>query len=138
MVRLLTIVLIGLSALGAAAPEARAQAVTGPFCFSTSPFANVFAWFIFTSSPGAQLLATGRDLTDNAPQTVSISVVGNTAQVGFVTHGNPPVIGNGTIDLSTLTGPGTCYQVNAGTTGCVNGTAFTFAPVECPPGAAAE
>jgi hypothetical protein len=59
-------------------------------------------------------------------------VSGNTAKVGFITYDNPPTIGNGTIDLSTMTGPGTCYQINAGTAGCANGTAFKFAVVPCP------
>ena len=84
---------------------------------------------------GNQLLATGQDLTTGSPQTVNIIVSGNTAKIGFITHDNPPTIGSGTIDLSTMTGPGTCYQVNAGTAGCANGTAFTFALVTCAAGA---
>lgn len=115
-------------ALGVAGTEAPATAAQ-PFCLSTLPFRDVFVWFV--DPPGGdQLRATGVDLTGNRPQSVSIHVDGDTATVGFITYPagtSIPVIGAGTIAISTGDGPGRCFAPDLASCG-----EFTFALVECP------
>jgi hypothetical protein len=109
----------------------------GPICVSVVPFTNILAWFVDTTALGNQFMGTGRDLTTNQTQTVSLFVSAGIAHVGYTTYPdgtNPLIIGGGTIDLATGTGPGVCYRINAGS-GCGNGTPLTFAFVTCPPGA---
>jgi hypothetical protein len=129
----LTLLGVTLLLLAIAAPDARAD---GPFCFSTAPFSDIFVWFL-NATGGNQFAGSGRDLAGDRAQTVSGSLIGNTAVVGYTTYasesGTSPVTGGGTINLDTGTGPGACFAPDFAACGD-----FTFATVACPPGATAD
>ncbi|HVQ77336.1 MAG TPA: hypothetical protein VMT79_17565 [Candidatus Binatia bacterium] len=115
-------------ALGVAGTEVPATAAQ-PVCLSTLPFQNVFVWFVDLQG-GDQLRGTGVDLSGNRPQSVSVHVTGDTASVGFITYpagAAVPVIGAGTIAISTGDGPGRCFSPDLASCG-----EFTFALIECP------
>jgi hypothetical protein len=119
--------------LAVAAPDAEAD---GPFCFSAAPFSDVFVWFV-SGTGGNQFAGSGRDTTGNRAQTVAGFVSGTTAVVSFTTSPATsdfvPVIGGGTIDLGSGTGPGVCYAPDFEACGD-----FTFAAIACPPGATTD
>jgi hypothetical protein len=124
---------------------ANAQASTqaaGPICFSTLPFPDVLVWYFDGSGATANAShfdATGRDLSGSRAQTVAFHITpGNprTLHFGYTTHpaaGFVPVIAGGTIDLSTLSGPGQCFAPDLASCG-----AFTMAFIACPATAAEE
>jgi hypothetical protein len=115
---------------------------TGPVCFSTAPFGDILVWYFDASGATANAShfdATGRDLSGNRAQTDAFHVSpGNprTLNFGYTTHpqaGFVPVIAGGAINLSTLSGPGTCYAPDLAS--CGN---FTMQVIACPATAAAE
>jgi hypothetical protein len=135
MPRLLAATLF-LLAIGLAAPDAHAF---GPFCFQLTPFPNVVVWFV-ESTGGNQFEGSGRDLTQNAAQSVHVVLSGNTATVTFVTGVGAgvtsiPYVGSTAIDLSTLSGPGRYYNLRP--EGIVTST-FTAVTVTCPPNALSQ
>jgi hypothetical protein len=141
VVKTSAILLLAVSLLAGLATAAGATTPGGPICLSVVPFTNVMVWFIDTTAMGNQFLATGRDLTTNQTQTVSLYVRAGVAHVGYMTYpegSNPPIVGGGTIDLATGAGPGVCYRLKNNGTGCSDGTPLTFAFVTCPPGAATD
>ena len=129
-----TVLVLGLvtTALGIGPTDADAA---GPLCFSTPPFLDVFVWFV-SPTGGNQFAGSGRDLAGDRTQTVSGFVSGNIATVGFVTHpglsDTVAVTGSGRIDLTTGTGPGSCFGPDFESCG-----SFTFTAITCPSGATA-
>ena len=125
------VVLTGIGAL-----DAHATSPQGPFCFTTPPFTDTFAWF-FDSHGGNQFDGTGRDLTLNRPMAVTGFLSGGEFHVNWVTSpgtAGTPILGGGFINVATGTGPGRCHTVNS-VGGCGTGTNFAYTLVGCPPGA---
>jgi hypothetical protein len=136
MPRVLATFLLALALLGAGVPEAHAF---GPFCFQLTPFPNVVVWFVDPSG-GNQFEGSGRDLTQNAAQTVGVVLSGSTAFVTFVTGagsaaGSIPYVASTEINLGTSSGPGRFTNIRS--EGPSPGT-FTTTAVACPPSATAS
>ena len=129
------LVLLGLAVMLLAIAPSQAGA-SGPFCFSTTPFSDIFVWFV-SSTGGDQFAGSGRDLSGDRAQTVSGFISGNIATVGYITHpstsGTVPVTGGGTINLATGSGSGSCFGPDFASCGD-----FTFVSITCPPGATAD
>lgn len=141
MLKTTTILLVTLAVLAGLTTGATATSPIGPFCLSTSPFTDTLAWFVDNTAMGNQFIATGRNLSNNRAQTVSIFLSGSTAHFVYTTGAEAasefPVIAGGTINLNTLTGSAVCYRV-ASTGGCGAGSTFNVAPVTCPAGASSD
>jgi hypothetical protein len=122
--------------VGVAAPEADAF---GPFCFQLTPFPNVVVWFVEPTG-GNQFEGSGRDLTQNAAQSVHVVLSGNTATVTFVSGVGTgatsiPYVGSTAIDLAAGSGPGRYYNLRP--EGIVTST-FTAVTVTCPANALSQ
>jgi hypothetical protein len=129
------LVLLGVATMLLALVPSHADAA-GPVCFSTDPFLDVFVWFV--NGTGAnQFAGSGRDTFGDRAQTVSGFTSGGKATVGYTTHPTSsdsfPVVGGGTIDLVTGTGPGWCFAPDFGSCGD-----FTFTAITCPSGATTD
>ena len=122
-------------------PAVNATTPLGPICFSTLPFPDVLVWFLDQQGATATSVyfdTVGKDISGNRSQSVSVVVdrATRSLKVGYTTHpqaGFVPVIAGGTVDLSTGSGPGTCYAPDFASCG-----AFTFQTIACPAGAAPE
>jgi hypothetical protein len=129
------LVLLGIAVMLLAIVPSEAGAA-GPFCLSTTPFSDIFIWFL-NPTGGNQFSGSGRDLSGDRAQTVSGFISGNIVTVGYITHPSTsetaPVSGGGTIDLGTGSGPGSCFGPDFASCGD-----FTFVSIPCPPGAAVD
>jgi hypothetical protein len=135
MPRLLAAALFLLS-IGLTASNADAL---GPFCFQLTPHPNIVVWFVEPSG-GNQFEGSGKDLSQNAAQSVHVVLSGNTATVTFVTGVGSgatsiPYLGSTAIDLTTFSGPGRYYNIRP--EGIVTST-FTTVSVACPANATSE
>jgi hypothetical protein len=134
MPRLLAAALF-LLAIGVTAQDAHAF---GPFCFQLTPFPNVVVWFVEPTG-GNQFEGSGRDLAQNAAQSVHVVLSGNTATVTFVSGVGTgatsiPYVASVAIDLAAGSGPGRYYNLRP--EGIVTST-FTAVTVACPANALA-
>ena len=128
---IILIVAIVFLGLGPSAADADPQ---GPFCFSTEPFSDIFAFFLQFNG-GNQFIATGRNLSTNSGITATLFLTGNFAVLSFVAPASPvghSALGTADLDLSTGSGPAVCETVNT-SEGCGSGTSFTLALTACPP-----
>jgi hypothetical protein len=119
---------------------------SGPFCVKQDGsggvvFTDTFVWFVDSTAMGNQMMATGRDLTTGAAQTVSIFISGNLAHFAYTNSPDSstgfPVIGGGSIIISGLfagLGTGRCHRVNSGD-GCGIGQPTNLTVITCPPDA---
>ena len=119
--------------LAIAAPEAEAG---GPFCFSILPFPGTLVWFVNTTG-GNQFGGSGRDLSGDRAQTVTGFVTGNSAIFGYTTYSKSSsfatVHASGTINLTTGSGPASCFAPDFESCG-----AFTLTLIACPLGATTD
>lgn len=131
LVLILALAVVGVLAV---APSAESAPI-GPICFSTLPFADVLVWFVNASgsTPNAIYFdGNGRDLSGDRTQSVSmhINAAGTILSFGYTTHPKPgavPVIAGGTVNISTLSGPGQCFSPDLASCG-----AFTMKIIACP------
>ncbi|MGH2578198.1 MAG: hypothetical protein ACRDG9_10705 [Actinomycetota bacterium] len=131
-------VLLAMSGVLVAPPAANATTPLGPICFSTLPFDDVFVWFLDphgTTANSTFIDAVGKDISILGDRSQSVSVLvdraTSTLRVGFTTYPaenlQVPVIGGGTIDLTTGSGPGECFAPDSASCG-----PFTFQVIACP------
>ena len=140
MNKVLVIVAMIVGPLGWVGTPANA-APAGPFCFSSLPFTDQFAFF-FDSNGGNQFIGTGRNLSTGAAMSVTVFVTGTTAVLSFVSTIPPTGTGHtfmGSANINTVTGsgPGRCEVVNTGA-GCGTGSSFTLTPIACPQRASSD
>ena len=100
-----------------------------PWCFSTLPLADIFiVWPVKTG--GGQRSGSGYDLAGGRTMSVSTVTEGGILTIGYTVFPHPgydPVLGGGTVNIATGSGPGECFAP-----GLFDCGEFTFKRITCP------
>jgi hypothetical protein len=119
-----------LGSLGFRAGEA-AEPV-GPICLAIDTFRDSFELFA-TPSGGANFLLSGRDTASGGPVIGSGYVANGAFTFYFMSPvtNSPGFVFRGAIDLTSHTGTGRCFLVDATTNLCGNGEVLQYALIPC-------